>query len=285
MKKKKIMPGLSKAFVDALNSGAREENTFSCLRRLMALFLAVGLWGCATVQPDRDVLFQTSTINALLVGVYDGETDFKTLKQNGDFGLGTFNGLDGEMIALDGQFYQIKVDGVVYPVAESMKTPFSVVTFFESDDHGQLNGALNYEQLKQCVDSLIPTENLFYAVKIEGTFNYIKTRSVPRQRKPYPPLVEVVKNQAIFEFHNVKGTIVGFRTPGYVKGINVPGYHLHFITEDKKAGGHLLACQTQTVEIQVDYTSGFYMVLPQASDFGKANLTKERHKELEKVEK
>ena len=184
-----------------------------------------------------------------------------------------------------GQFYQIKVDGVAYPVAESMKTPFSVVTFFESDDHGQLNGMLNYEQLKQCIDSLIPTENLFYAVKIEGIFNYIKTRSVPKQRKPYPPLVEVVKNQAIFEFHNVKGTILGFRTPGYVKGINVPGYHLHFITEDKKAGGHLLACQTQHVEIQVDYSSKFYMVLPQASDFGEANLTKERHEELEKVEK
>lgn len=285
MKKKKMMPGFFKAFADAAGSGAREKSVFPCLWRLISLFLAIGLWGCATVQPDRDVLFQTSTIDALLVGVYDGETDFKTLKKNGDFGLGTFNGLDGEMIALDGTFYQIKVDGVAYPVEESMKTPFSVVTFFESDDHGQLNGMLNYEQLKQCIDSLIPTKNLFYAVKIDGIFNYVKTRSVPRQYKPYPPLVEVVKNQAIFEFHNVKGTILGFRTPGYVKGINVPGYHLHFITEDRNAGGHLLACQTQQVEIQVDYSSKFYMVLPQATDFGEANLTKERHKELEKVEK
>jgi acetolactate decarboxylase len=292
MKKKKTVPDLSKTSVGAFTTGACKEKTFFCFRGLMTIFLAMGFWGCAAVQRDRnvsfshrDVLFQTSTINALLAGVYDGETDFNTLRKNGDFGLGTFNGLDGEMIALDGQFYQIKVDGAAYPVAESMKTPFSVVTFFESDDHGQLNGRLNYEQLKQCIDSLIPTENLFYAVKIEGTFDYIKTRSVPKQRKPYPPLVEVVKHQAIFEFQNVRGTILGFRTPGYVKGINVPGYHLHFITEDKTAGGHLLACQTQHVELQLDYSSEFYMVLPQASDFGEANLTKERHEELNKVEK
>jgi acetolactate decarboxylase len=282
MKKKKRIPGFLKAFA---NAAAREQSAFPCLQGLISLFLVIGLWGCATVQSDRDILFQTSTIDALLVGVYDGETDFRTLKENGDFGLGTFNGLDGEMIALEGSFYQIRSDGGVYPVEESMKTPFSVVTFFESDDHARLNGTLNDEQLRQCVDSLIPTENLFYAVKIEGVFKYVKARSVPGQDKPYPPLVEVVKNQAIFEFHDVRGTIVGFRTPGYVEGINVPGYHLHFITEDRKAGGHLLACQTKDVKVQVDYTSKFFLVLPQTGGFGDANLTGERHEELEKVEK
>jgi acetolactate decarboxylase len=105
-----------------------------------------------------------------------------------------------------------------------------------------LDKAEDYGQLEQYLDKLLPTENIFYAIKIEGTFKYIKTRSVPKQNKPYPPLVEVVKNQPTFEFHNVKGTIVGFRCPSYVEGINVPGYHLHFITGDKKAGGHLLEC-------------------------------------------
>ena len=247
--------------------------------------MVMSLWGCSHRQVERDVLFQTSTIDALLVGVYDGDLTFKELEKFGDLGLGTFNGLDGEMIAVDGDFYQIKVDGVAYPVAGDTKTPFSVVTFFDPDETFVLDKTVNYEQLKSTLDGVIPTENIFYAVKIDGVFNYIKTRSVPGQKKPYPPLVDVVKHQAIFEFHNVKGTIVGFRTPGYVKGINVPGYHLHFITADRTAGGHLLNCEMQGVNIALDYTSRFYVMLPQDKEFAGADLIKERHKELQKVEK
>lgn len=131
----------------------------------------------------------------------------------------------------------------------------------------------------------MPTKNIFYAIKIDGVFGYIKTRSVPRQDKPYPPLVEVVKNQPIFEFHNAEGTIAGFRCPDYVKGVNVPGYHLHFITDDKKAGGRLLECQMQNVRVGIDYTSEFFMTLPGHSEFYKVDLTKEKEKELKKVEK
>lgn len=252
---------------------------------LLLAFLVVALCGCSHLQKDRDVLFQTSTINALLEGIYDGETTYGELKQHGDFGLGTFNGLDGEMVGLDGKFYQVKTDGIAYPVSDSVKTPFAVVTFFKTDKTVVLEKAEDYSQLKQYLDYSLPTKNIFYAIKIEGVFKYIKTRSVPGQTKPYPPLVEVTKNQPIFEFHDVKGTIVGFRCPVYVKGINVPGYHLHFITKNKKAGGHILECQMRNVNIEVDYTSKFFMVLPEHSAFYKVDLSKEKQTELEKVEK
>ncbi|MBW1858770.1 MAG: acetolactate decarboxylase [Deltaproteobacteria bacterium] len=252
---------------------------------LLAMILTFSIYGCANLQANRDILFQASTIDALLVGVYDGDMTFKQLKRHGDFGLGTFNGLDGEMIALDGKFYQVKVDGIASPVQASMKTPFSVVTFFEPDESFTVDARLNYEQLKTYLDERIPTENIFYAFKIEGVFEYIKTRSVPGQEKPYPLLVDVVKHQSVFEFHDVKGTIVGFRTPGFVQGINVPGYHLHFITEDRKAGGHMLACQMQHVGVELDFTSGLYVVLPKSAAFAAADLTEERHSELEAVEK
>ena len=252
---------------------------------LLFAFLAVVVCGCSHLQKDRDVLFQTSTINALLEGIYDGETTYGELKQHGDFGLGTFNGLDGEMVGLDGKFYQVKADGIAYPVSDSAKTPFAVVTFFKTDKTVLLVKAEDYSQLKQYLDYSLPTKNIFYAIKIEGVFKYIKTRSVPGQTKPYPPLVEVTKNQPIFEFHDVKGTIVGFRCPVYVKGINVPGYHLHFITKNKKAGGHILECQMRNVNIEVDYTSKFFMVLPEHSEFYKVDLSKEKQTELEKVEK
>ncbi len=252
---------------------------------LVALILGIVICGCSHAQKNQEVLYQTSTINALLDEVYDGNITFKELKRHGDFGLGTFNKLDGEMIGLDGEFYQIKADGVVYPVDDSTKTPFAVVTFFESDKTMVLDRPLNYKQLELYLNNVLPTENIFYAFKIEGTFQYVKTRSVPGQNKPYPPLVEIVKNQPIFEFNNVKGTLVGFWYPGYMKGINVPDYHFHFITEDKRAGGHLLECQTQNVSIEIDYTSNSYLALPEDEDFYKAELSKENRAVLEKVEK
>jgi acetolactate decarboxylase len=230
-------------------------------------------------------LYQTSTINALLEGVYDGDITFKELKEHGDFGLGTVNHLDGEMIALDGIFYQIKSDGIAYEVDAYEKTPFAVVTFFEPDQTLSIGTPFEYKEFSSYLDSLLPTENIFYAIKLEGRFSYIKARSVPMQNKPYPPLVEAVKEQKIFEFNNVTGTILGFRLPAYMKGINVAGYHLHFITEDKNSGGHVLEFSIEDVHAVIDHANNLFMVLPEESAFYNTTLTKDKQKQLDKIEK
>ena len=228
---------------------------------LVVTSLVIAISGCSCLPENKDVLFQTSTMNAIFERVYDGEITYKQLRQHGDFGIGTFNGLDGELFALEGKFYRIKADGIAYPVDDSMKTPFAVVTFFEPDKSVLLDETFDYKQLQQYLDNLLPTKDIFYAIKIEGTFKYIKARNIPRQNKPYSQFSEVVKNQLIFEFHNVEGTMVGFWCPAYLEEINVPGYHLHFITKDKKTGGHLLECQMQDVKIEIDYTPEFHMAL------------------------
>jgi len=235
---------------------------------------------------QRETLVQISTIDALLGGVYDGVADFGTLKKYGDFGIGTFEGLDGEMVGFNGGFYQVKADGIAYPVSDSMKTPFACVTFFDTDHEEKLSEGTNYEQVQEFLDGILPTSNIFYAIKIEGNFRYMKTRSVPGQEKPYPPLVEVTKNQPIFEFNDVQGTIVGFRCPSYASGVNIPGYHLHFLTEGKDAGGHVLEFRVGEAVASLDYTSSFFMILPgQDSDFYQVDLTQDKEEELEKVEK
>ena len=231
---------------------------------LVVTSLVIAISGCSCLQENKDVLFQTSTMNAIFERVYDGEITYKQLRQHGDFGIGTFNGLDGELFALEGKFYRIKADGIAYPVDDSMKTPFAVVTFFEPDKSVLLDEASDYKQLQQYLDDLLPTKDIFYAIKIEGTFKYIKARNIPKQNRPYPQFSEVVKNQLIFEFHNVEGTMVGFWCPAYLEEINVPGYHLHFITKDKKTGGHLLECQVQDVKIEIDYTPEFHMALSES---------------------
>ena len=233
---------------------------------------------------SNDTMFQTSTINALMQGVYDGNTTFKELNSYGDFGLGTVQALDGEMIELDGQFYQVKSDGIAYHLNDSMKTPFAEVTFFKPDETIELNGTDNLTQLENYVDGRLVTKNLFYAIRIDGTFDYVKTRSVPVQSKPYVPLSEAIKAQKIFEIHNITGTIVGFRCPAYVSGVNVPGYHMHFITANRSAGGHLLDFRLENASIKVDDLSEFEMVLPNMEEFYKADLSGNEQATVKTVE-
>ena len=240
----------------------------------------------ARSEGDVDILFHASTIDALLEGLYDGTITFSELREHGNIGLGTFNELDGEMVLMDGVFYKIRTDGKVYPVNSSEKTPFAAVTYFESDKRISCKKDYSYKELEEYIDTQLPTENIFYTFKIKGTFSYIKTRSVPKQEKPYKDLVDIVKTEsAFFEYKDITGTLVGFKCPAFVKGINVPNYHLHFISEDKKSGGHLLECTTKDVSIEIDYTGAFFMVLPDSKEYYDMQLDKDNTANLNAVEK
>lgn len=254
------------------------------IRFLLTALMIVTAFGVANADDNKDTIYQVSTIGALMEGAYDGAVSFGELAQHGDFGIGTFDSLDGEMVALDGGFYGVGADGKAYPVAEAVKTPFAAVTFFEADKIIRLGKPMSYGELTQHLDTLLPTRNIFYAIKLEGTFKYVKTRSVPRQAKPYPPLLEVTKNQSVFEFHNVEGTVVGFWFPQYMGKVNLPGYHLHFITKDRTGGGHILDCEPVNVVVEIDDTRDFFMVLPSDEEFDKVDLEKDTRAELAEAE-
>jgi acetolactate decarboxylase len=230
-------------------------------------------------------IFQSSTLSALLEGVYDGDMTYGELARHGNFGLGTFNALDGEMIALEGRFYQVKSDGKAYPVDPSLRTPFAVVMFFDPTVELSLEQPTTYSELQDGADRAVPSTNLFYAVRAEGFFEYLKVRSVPRQSPPYPPMTEVVKHQPIFELGNVRGTLAGFRFPDYTQGINVPGYHLHFLTEDRTAGGHVLDFRMHDARVAIDVTSDLHMEMPERGDFLKAELAKDNAEAIHQAEK
>lgn len=247
--------------------------------------LLIAAWGCAPARNNKEILFQTSTIGALLEGVYDGLLTCKELKKHGDTGIGTFDGLEGEMVMLDGNVYQVKADGAAYPADDCQTTPFAVVTFFEPDHALTLSEVKDYEDLQKQLDAMLPTKNIPYAVRIEGRFPYIRTRSVPRQTRPYPRLIEVAKTQPTFEYRDIEGTLVGFRLPDYMEGLNVPGYHLHFIDSERKCGGHLLECQAETVKAQLDHTSEFHMALPKGGDFYTFTTEAAEPEEVGKIER
>ena len=245
---------------------------------------ALALAGCAG-QVDREVLWQTSTISALLEGVYDGEVTVEELVSHGDLGIGTFDALDGEMAVVDGTVYQVDGDGKVHRPPPETKTPFAAVTFFDADRVLTADGAIEFDDLKVLIDRAAPAKNVPLAIRITGTFARVKTRSVPKQTKPYPRLVEVTQNQPTFEFADARGVMVGFRCPPYVEGINVPGYHLHFLTRDRTGGGHVLELTVETVWIEIDETPALHVALPTGEAFGTAAITGKTAAELERVER
>lgn len=253
------------------------------LSSLLSITLSILISGCQasseTVQitPKQDTLFQYSTIATLLQGVYDRNMTCGELKKNGDFGLGTFNALDGEMIVLDSHVYQVAADGVARVIKDDVKIPFATVTRFESDKTITTKQSMDCTQLKAYIDEKLPTKNIAYAIKIEGLFSYVKTRSVPKQSKPYPVLSEVVKTQPTFEFFTQTGSLLGFRLPSYMGGANAAGYHFHFLTADKDAGGHVLECQVEDIKIEIDYISKWQTVLPSDSEFYNAKITDETY--------
>ncbi len=249
------------------------------------MVLAVLAAGCQT--PSTNGITQVATIDALLTGVYDGHMSLKTLRTYGDFGIGTFEGLDGEMLLLDGSFYKVRADGRVYRPALSERTPFACVTTFVPDTRDTIPNSTDLKGLEARIDTLVPQPNRFCAFRVRGVFSRVQTRSVPAQHKPYPPLADVTKTQPVFSFTNVCGTLIGFRAPPFVKGVNVPGYHLHFLADDQSGGGHVLAFDmTQGVLAADTVHDWLHLYLPtESASFGTADLTQDRAATLRAVEK
>jgi acetolactate decarboxylase len=250
--------------------------------RLLVLLLAAA---CALSSQSRGEFFQTSTIDALLQGVYDGDMTFGELRKHGDFGIGTFNGLDGEMVAFDGRYYQITSDGKARPVRDEMRTPFASVTTFVPDIVIPVDSSLTLEDLKKRIDAALPSANWYYAVRVTGRFASVSVRIFPRQQPPYGSLTEVARTQPVFHSRNVDGVVAGFRCPEFAKGTNVPGYHLHFLNREATAGGHVMALVLASGRIEISIQREIHISLPSTASFGRANLAIDRSIDVKVVEK
>ncbi|HEY3418851.1 MAG TPA: acetolactate decarboxylase [Armatimonadota bacterium] len=241
-----------------------------------ALLLIVVLSG-SLLGSTRTVLYQTSAFEALANGVFDGVMTYREVKEHGDFGLGTFNGLAGEMVAVNGKYFQITADGLAHPVDNALRTPFAMVTYFRRDKVTHVDTPLDLAGLQAYVDRQIATPNIYYAVRVEGAFDLVRARSVPTFSKPYPKLSEALTKQKSYELRNVTGVLVGFRCPKYAAGISVPGYHFHFIDASRTHGGHVLDIRAKDVTVTTDPLRDFRLALPEQGDFDRANLGEATH--------
>src|SRR5689334_7865877 len=236
-------------------------------------------------ERDPHVLFQASTIGALLEGAFEGDVSFAELAEHGDLGLGTVNHLDGEMIALDGRFYRADVEGAISEISPEQQTPFAVIVPFQPSIELELEGSLDQAALLAEIDARVPRQPASCAVRVDGRFELVRARSVPRQEPPYRPLTEVVGNQHVFELAGVDGTMLGFRFPDYAEGIEVSGWHLHFISEDRKRGGHVLDSRTATAHVRIDPSGELHVELPPGVDLADTDAAKSTHAAIERVER
>jgi acetolactate decarboxylase len=242
------------------------------------VILATGILitGCTTAQEGDKSLFVTGTYGAINRGVYDGDATIADLKRHCDFALGTFNAIDGELLALDGKYYQIGSEGKVNPASDAMNTPNTTATFFKADKVIAIDKAMNYQELQQYLNGQLPTQNIFYAIKVNGTFDSIKARSLTKLNQPYPstPYSTITQNEPTFDFNNIDGTMVIIVSPTYMSEISYPGYHAHFISSDGKSGGHMLDGRIAKGQAEVDFLPNFTVNLPQNSKFYQADFAK-----------
>ncbi|KAK9762853.1 hypothetical protein K7432_011001 [Basidiobolus ranarum] len=227
---------------------------------------------------SEGVAYQAGAIWSLFLGDYDGETKIKKLLEHGDFGIGTFQGLDGELVALDSKIYQVPATGCALDVTNQENTvPFAVFTKFDNTvkptEHSST--ASSFQEFEKIMDELILKEheslNYFYFIRVDGTFPTMKVRSLQKQVRPYQRLSEIQKkSQVEFTYEHTKGTLVITRFPTYLKTLTVPGYHIHYIDDERTIGGHVLGfSMSQTAQIRIVQCKKFNLDLNETVDFGK----------------
>lgn len=244
--------------------------------RVATLIFMVLVTNAAHAEPiskPSDDIFHYSVMDAMRNGVYRGELTVKDLANVGDVGLGTFNNLDGELIGLDGTFYRIAPSGDIHVAEPERKIPFGSFAFFKEDTRATLAVSGDFEAFQQQLLGALPSRNHLYAIRITGTFGEIQVGGANKiSDDTRTSLADLMKSRPIYTGKDIKGTIVGFYSPPYIGGIDLSPFHLHFISDDKKVGGHIVGMTLQGAELEValDSKKGIDVELPrEAADFNR----------------
>ena len=236
---------------------------------------------------NDDSMYQVSLLQAFMHGEYDGVVKVGDLKKHGDIGLGTFEGVNGEMIVLDGVVYQAAADGSINVMKDDEKIPFATVTKFDEDGNITNITASNFDDLAGQLNKTIEEygTNNMYVIKIKGDFSNITVRSVEKQEKPYKEFTDVAAvDQKVFNHTDQTGTLVAVYFPEYMNELNMHGWHLHFLSDDKTKGGHVLGFNGLKGSAQIDEIHEFNMILPTDDTFKTMNFTEDMSNKISSVE-
>ena len=213
---------------------------------------------------QQGVFTQISLFSVLLAGHYGGVCSIAEVKRHGDMAIATMDRLDGEMQMIDGVVYQACADGRLLLPADDATIPYGTIARLTPEQELQLDEIQRFEDFEERMKTACPSLNLPLAVHLKGDFRHVKVRAVGRQEKDGVGLAEAAKNEAVFELAETKGDMVGFRLPGYVQGVNAPGWHLHFVDEARRHGGHVINFSLKHGAMRLCRAREFRIVLPEA---------------------
>ena len=209
-----------------------------------------------------------------MLGNFDKTVSVKDFLHHADTGIGTYTGLDGEAIFEDGVAYKATADGKVSVMQPEDGVAFGTVAKFdESVPEVELKNISDIETLKQALEPYVKEDqNIFYMIKAKGVFKTMHVRSCFACEKPYPTLSEVAQDQREFHFENTHGDVIAVWCPKYVNGINLPGWHFHYLSGDKTQGGHILGLSADSLRVKINKIERFDLTLPQNPEFAQRDL-------------
>lgn len=233
-------------------------------------------------------MFQVSTLQALALGYSRSVIRVKELLEHGDTGLGTFEDINGEMILADGICCRAADDGTVIKAEDDMGVPFSAVSFLRDPRCFDLGPVPDIEALKSLLTVRIEEGfglNSMHMVRIDGEFEKVCARSESAYRSQHISLKEILgQTQKDFFFEQIAGTLVCVYFPDYMDGINAPGWHLHFLSEDRTRGGHVFDLNMKRGTVQMNKISRIEIRLPDSPAFDTYSLKEASQDEIRKVE-
>lgn len=244
----------------------RAESSGQSIHHIITAALAEAL------DVEHHSIFQVSTSGAIVQGLYQGCVTVADLRRHGDLGLGTFEDLDGEMILIDGHCFQARADGSIVEADDSELTPFATVVSFVADSTTPLSDIPSMTALTEALDRLRPSNNMIVAFRITGTFDAVNLRAACKH-EPGTDLVTATADQGLFDVHDITGTVLGFWTPDYAQSIGIAGYHLHFISDDRRHGGHVLGLSVRQAAADIHQVNDVHLAIPETEAFLEADLS------------
>ena len=233
-------------------------------------------------------MYQVSTLQALALGYSRAVISVGELLLEGDTGLGTFEDVNGEMIVMDGHCYRADQDGNVTLVPSETGVPFAAVASLSGEQIFQFGNMPDITSVRTELTRKIEERfglNSMHVVRIDGIFDKVDARSEAPYRSHHVTLKEVLgKNQRAFVFENIRGSLVGVYFPDYMDGINMPGWHLHFLSEDRSKGGHVFDVCIREGTVKVDKITNIYINLPKEAAFDTYTLKQDLQEEIKSVE-
>ena len=233
-------------------------------------------------------MYQISTLQALALGYTRGVITVGELKKHGDIGLGTFEDVNGEMIFIDGICYRAMEDGSVAIAGDEMGVPFSSVSIMNADRIFPVDPVNSMESLKDILTLRIEEGfglNSMHIVRIDGFFSKVAARSEAPYRSQHVPLKDMLSmTQRDFMFEDIKGSLVCVYYPDYMDGINAPGWHLHFVSDDRTKGGHVFDLELMEGTASLMKIDRIEIQLPKDPAFDTYSLKNADQNDIKEVE-